>query len=54
MNKAIEIEEHDNSFYIRGLARLKLGQNENGCKDLSKAGELGEAKAYEAMKQYCK
>ncbi|MBL7909064.1 MAG: serine protease [Bacteroidia bacterium] len=54
MNKAIGIEEHDNSFYIRGLARIKLGQNESGCKDLSKAGELGEIKAYDAMKQHCK
>lgn len=54
MNKAIEIEEHSNSYYIRGLSKIKLAQNESGCKDLSKAGELGEEKAYEAININCK
>lgn len=41
-------------YYLMGLSKINLGQKESGCTDLSKAGELGKAKAYEAMKQYCK
>lgn len=51
--KAIEIEEHDNSYYLRGLAYLKQGNKIKGCKDLSKAGELGNAKAYEEISKKC-
>ena len=55
MNKAISIDkEADNSYYLRGLAKIKIGKSEEGCKDLSKAGELGKTEAYEAMKQNCK
>ncbi len=55
MNKTISIDnEADNSYYLRGLAKIKIGKKEDGCKDLSKAGELGKTEAYEAMKQYCK
>ena len=53
MNHAISIEEHDNSYYYRGLAKIKLGKKIEGCSDLSKAGELGKAEAYEAIKKYC-
>lgn len=53
LTKAIGIEEHDNSYYLRGLAYLKQGNKTKGCKDLSKAGELGNAKAYEEISKKC-
>lgn len=53
LTKAIEIEEHDNSYYLRGLAYLKQENKIKGCKDLSKAGELGNAKAYEEISKKC-
>lgn len=53
MDHAISIEEHDNSYYYRGLAKIKLGKMTDGCSDLSKAGELGLSEAYEAIKKYC-
>ena len=52
-NKAIEINPNYAAYYNRGAAKILLGQKENGCLDLSKAGELGFAGAYEAIKQYC-
>lgn len=54
MDKAISIEESDNSYYIRGLAKIKIGKTIDGCKDLSKAGELGKLEAYNEMQKYCK
>jgi tetratricopeptide (TPR) repeat protein len=42
------------SYYHRGLTRLIVGEKESGCLDLSKAGELGYQKAYDAIKQYCR
>ena len=53
MSKALLIQEHDNSFYYRGLAKLML-KDSGGCEDLSKAGELGKMEAYDAIKKYCK
>lgn len=43
-----------NSFLFRGRAKYKLGQRIGACEDWSKAGELGEIKAYELIKTYCK
>jgi len=40
-------------YYYRGLSKIGLGDKDNGCLDLSKAGELGLAKAYTAIKIYC-
>jgi hypothetical protein len=55
MNKAISLDkEADNSFYLRGLSKIKIGQKEEGCKDLSKAGELGKTEAYKAISENCK
>jgi tetratricopeptide (TPR) repeat protein len=42
------------AFYWRGLAKIDLGQKDSGCLDLNKAGKLGYADAYEAVKGYCK
>ena len=36
---------------MRGLLRINFGDFTNGCLDLSKAGELGDLKAYEAIKE---
>tara|TARA_R110002049_G_scaffold277039_3_gene455366 strand:+ start:1890 stop:3188 length:1299 start_codon:yes stop_codon:yes gene_type:complete len=51
--KAIRIQEDANTFYIRGLAHIKLNEKELGCKDLSRAGELGKSEAYEKIKENC-
>lgn len=47
-------QKNAKAYRNRGLLRLMLGQKESGCLDLSKAGELGSQKAYEAIKQFCK
>ena len=39
-------------FYARYL-RIEFGDTKNGCLDLSKAGELGDLKAYETIKEKC-
>ena len=41
------------AYYMRGLLRINFGDLKNGCLDLSKAGELGDHKAYEAIKEKC-
>ena len=52
--KAIEINPNDaEAYYNRGIAKIKLGQKDSGCLDLSKAGELGDSQAYEAIKDLC-
>lgn len=49
MTKAIEIKtgetSHDNSYYIRGLAYLKLKQRSKGIKDLKESANLGKQEA---------
>ncbi len=53
-NKAIELTPNNADVYSnRGIAKIRLGQKDNGCLDLSKAGELGYAEAYEAIKENC-
>ena len=52
--KAIELNPKDaEAYYNRGLTKITSGQKDSGCLDLSKAGELGLAGAYEAIKKYC-
>jgi len=52
--KAIELNPNiANAYYHRGLAKILSGQKDDGCLDLSKAGELGHAEAYEAIKENC-
>lgn len=41
------------AYYMRGILRLDFGDVKNGCLDLSKAGELGDLKAYEMIKEKC-
>jgi tetratricopeptide (TPR) repeat protein len=41
------------AYYMRGILRIEFGDMKNGCLDLSKAGELGDLKAYETIKEKC-
>jgi len=52
-SKAIKIQENANTFYIKGLAHIKLNEKILGCKDLSRAGELGKSEAYNEIKKHC-
>lgn len=51
--KALNIKENANSYLVRGLANIKIGEKIKGCQDLSKAGELGKELAYQKIKEYC-
>jgi tetratricopeptide (TPR) repeat protein len=42
------------AFRLRALDYIKKGEVEQGCLDLSRAGELGSNEAYNDIKQYCK
>jgi tetratricopeptide (TPR) repeat protein len=53
-NRAIELNPNSSeAYYGRGLSKLILKEKDSACLDLSKAGELGEAEAYDYIKQYC-
>ena len=41
------------AYYLRGILRIEHGKTEEGCLDLSKAGELGDLKAYEVIREKC-
>jgi len=52
--KIIQINPRNiDAYYMRGILRIDFGDMKNGCLDLSKAGELGDLKAYEAIKEKC-
>jgi tetratricopeptide (TPR) repeat protein len=52
--KIIQINPNNvDAYYMRGILRINFGDLRNGCLDLSKAGELGDHKAYEAIKEKC-
>jgi tetratricopeptide (TPR) repeat protein len=54
LSKVIELEpENADALLARGKVNIKLGNKENGCKDLSKAGQLGKEEAYETIKKSC-
>lgn len=53
-SKIIQINPRSiDAYYMRGILRIDFGDLKNGCLDLSKAGELGDLKAYEAIKEKC-
>jgi len=53
-SKAIALEpDFAEAYYNRGLMSILLNDNHAGCKDLSRAGELGITDAYKVMKRYC-
>ena len=52
--KIIQINSKSvDAYYMRGILRIDFGDMKNGCLDLSKAGELGDLKAYEMIKERC-
>lgn len=53
-SKIIEINSKNvDAYFLRGILRIEHGQMEAGCLDLSKAGELGDLKAYELIREKC-
>ncbi|NVO10677.1 MAG: tetratricopeptide repeat protein [Bacteroidales bacterium] len=54
-NKAIIIEPRfSEAWFNRGLVKLIKGEKQNGCLDISKAGELGLNQAYSIIQRFCK
>lgn len=43
----------EEAYFYRGKAKLYLGQVQDACNDLSKAGERGFLKAYEIIRERC-
>jgi hypothetical protein len=41
------------AYYVRGLIKHSLGDENGGCLDLSKSGELGYTQAYKVISDYC-
>ncbi|WP_194777136.1 tetratricopeptide repeat protein [Pararhodonellum marinum] len=41
------------AYFLRGLCFIMSGEQDRGCIDLSKAGELGSAKSYPLIRDYC-
>jgi tetratricopeptide (TPR) repeat protein len=53
-NKVIELHPgYRITYFYRGLVKIDLGQKDSGCMDLSKAGEMGHERAYEAIRELC-
>ncbi|MDT8417567.1 MAG: hypothetical protein RQ864_07120 [Lutibacter sp.] len=53
-DETIALEPYNElAFFYRGLCKIKSGDKENGCRDLSIAGELGYFEAYEEIKKNC-
>src|SRR5690606_33941918 len=42
----------DASFY-NGLCNIEIGNYSEACKNFSKAGELGESRVYDYIREYC-
>jgi tetratricopeptide (TPR) repeat protein len=54
VTKIIQINPKSiDAYYMRGILRIDFGDLKNGCLDLSKAGELGDLRAYEVIKEKC-
>ena len=52
--KIIQINpKSKDAYYMRGLLHLEFGDQKLGCLDLSKAGELGDSRAYDVIKEKC-
>lgn len=43
-----------NSYYYRGMSKIKLNQKVEGCRDLQKAKELGSQEVIDEIAKYCK
>jgi tetratricopeptide (TPR) repeat protein len=54
VSKIIQLNPKNvDAYYMRGILRIDFGDTKNGCLDLSKAGELGDLRAYEMIKEKC-
>jgi tetratricopeptide (TPR) repeat protein len=51
--EALSIDEIPEAYFNRGLTLIYLKENEKGCLDISKAGELGIEEAYNVIKRFC-
>ena len=52
--KLIELNpSNKDAFYLRGLIKIHQGKKEEGCLDLSHAGELGDEDAYKKIAELC-
>jgi tetratricopeptide (TPR) repeat protein len=53
-SKILQINpKNADAYSMRGILRIEFGDAKNGCLDLSKAGELGDLKAYDLIKEKC-
>lgn len=51
--RAIELDEElGEAYYNRGLVQIYMKDTRKGCMDLSKAGELGIASAYDLLREF--
>jgi len=54
-DRLISLESDDGEAYLfRGKVKIKLGNINEACRDFGKAGELGEATAYDLLKKHNK
>jgi len=49
----LSLHDKREAYYERGMAKIKIGQKDSGCVDLSKAGEFGNTSAYNAIRNNC-
>jgi tetratricopeptide (TPR) repeat protein len=54
MNNAIIIKESANSYFYRGLGKVKLESKSEGCEDLKLSQDLGKKEALLELGKYCK
>lgn len=54
INHAINLNKNDSEYFIfRGSLNLLLNQKKMACLDFSKAGDLGDGRAYEKIRENC-
>jgi len=46
--------KYGTAYRLKGLSEIGKGDKDNGCLDLSRAGELGSNEAYDDIKQHCR
>jgi tetratricopeptide (TPR) repeat protein len=54
MDNALIIQKNKNSYFYRGLAKIKLDKKMEGCEDLKLSLELGKKEAFLELGKYCK
>ncbi len=54
MDNALIIQKNKNSYFYRGLAKIKLAKKTEGCEDLKLSQELGKKEAFLELGKYCK